>query len=280
MNDDDDNMSIILGHGTAASDTITMSIEEETDVDVTLQSYPPPTFTIKNATPYKPNPFDDIFGRSSTETKESVVHDLDIDPLAAIIELKAGGQFPAIELIKRHVPNKETVELAQTVREYFLDKVITQKLSGQFRDSDFKRDMVKALKLSAKCVLEEPHIRLLYRMDDFYKEDTFKERIAAEYTTLPNRDDLVFKSTPVSYIGSIDIFRRGSKTKEFYFKTDNNYVVVLKSLRSDWLLPVTAVFDHVKQLWLSADARPVKIREHEFVIAELGPKYTVDNFVF
>lgn len=278
MNDDD--MSIVIGHGAAASDTITISPSDSISIDLsdsTLNTTASP-FTIRNATPFKPSPLDDLFKNTATST--SVVHDLDIDPLAAIIELKAGGQFPDIELIKRHVPSKETVELAQNIRNYFLDKVITQKLSGQFRDSDFKRDMVKALKLSAKCVVEEPHIRLLYRMDDFYKEDTFKERIAAEYTTLPSRDDLVLKSTPVTYIGSIDIFRKGSKISEFYFKTDNNHVVVLKSLRSDSLLPVTAVFKQVKQLWLSADARSVKIREHEFVLAELGNRYTVDNFVF
>jgi len=117
-------------------------------------------------------------------------------------------------------------------------------------------------------------------MDDFYKEDTFKDRIAAEYTTLPPRTDLELKSTPVTYIGSIDIFRRGSKIKEFYFKTSTNHVVILKSMRNDWLLPVTAVFSHVKELWLSSDARAIKIREHEFVVAELGYKYTIDNFVF
>jgi hypothetical protein len=278
MNDDETTMSTSVYSYAKADDTISISLDDVASIDfssITLNSTP----AFPKASPFKPSPFDDIF-KNTAESKISAVHDLDIDPLAAIVELKAGGQFPDIELIKRHVPSKETVELAQTIREYFLDKVITQKLSGQFRDSDFKRDMVKALKLSAKCVVEEPHIRLLYRMDDFYKEDTFKERIAAEYTTLPSRAALVLSSTPVTYIGSIDVFRRGSKTKEFYFKTDNNYVVVLKSLRSDWLLPVTAVFKHVKQLWISADARPVKIREHEFVIAELGNKYTVDNFVF
>ena len=279
MNDDDEiNMSTSVYSYTNADDTISISLalDDSTDFSsITLNSTPQ---AFPKASIFKPGSFDDFFKNNATST--SVVHDLDIDPLAAIIELKAGGQFPDIELIKRHVPSKETVELAQNIREYFLDKVITQKLSGQFRDSDFKRDMVKALKLSAKCVVEEPHIRLLYRMDDFYKEDTFKEHIAAEYTTLPSRDDLALSRTPVTYIGSIDVFRRGSKTKEFYFKTDNNYVVVLKSLRSDWLLPVTAVFKHVKQLWISANARPVKIREHEFVLAELGNRYTVDNFVF
>lgn len=277
MNDVETTMSSSVNSYTNADNTISISLDPAVGIDfssITLNSTPAfPTASI-----FKPSPFDDLFKNTATST--SVVHDLDIDPLAAIIELKAGGQFPEIESIKRHVPNKETVELARNIREYFLDKVVAQKLSGQFQDSDFKRDMVKALKLSAKCVVEEPHIRLLYRMDDFYKEDTFKEHIAAEYTTLPSRDDLILKSTPVTYIGSIDIFRKGGKISEFYFKTDNNHVVVLKSLRSDWLLPITAVFDHVKQLWISADARPVKIREHEFVLAELGNKYTIDKFIF
>lgn len=273
---DETNMTTSVYSYAKADDTISISLDDGIDFSsITLNSTPQ---TFPKASPFKPSPFDDIFKNTATST--SVVHDLDIDPLAAIIELKAGGQFPDIELIKRHVPNKDTVELAQNIRDYFLDKVITQKLSGQFRDSDFKRDMVKALKLSAKCVVEEPHIKLLYRMDDFYKEDTFKDRIAAEYTTLPTRTDLKLERTPVTYIESINVFRRGSKTKEFYFKTANNYVVVLKSLHSDWLIPVTAVFSHVKELWLSSDARAVKIREHEFVIAELGNKYTVDNFVF
>ena len=280
MNDEDDN-SITVSYPAGycapttdyADDTITITGVGDIDLsDITLNT------TSVYSTSVKRSPFDDIFIKKTPE--KSVTHDLDIDPLAAIIELKAMGHFPEIELIKRHVPSKETVDLAQSIREYFLDKVITQKLSGQFRDSDFKRDMVKALKLSAKCVLEEPHIRLLYRMDDFYKEDTFKERIASEYTTLPNRTDLELKSTPVTYIGSIDVFRKGGKTKEFYFKTSKDYVVVLKSPRGDWLTPVTAVFKHVKELWISANARSNKMREHDFVVAELNNKYTVDNFVF
>lgn len=274
MNDDD--MSIVIGHG-AAADTITISADDLSTIDLS---------DIKiNTAVAQPGPWSsgatlDFFKAHDSKPKTSTVYDLDIDPLAAIIELKAGGQFPDIELIKRHVPNKDTVDLAQSIREYFLDKVITQKLSGQFRDSDFKRDMVKALKLSSKCVLEEPHIRLLYRMDDFYKEDTFKDRIATEYVTLPDLSVLELNNTPVSYIGSIDVFRRGGKTKQFYFKTKNNYVIVLKSPKGDWLVPVTAVFRHVKELWISGNARPSKVREHEFHVAELNNKYTVDNFVF
>lgn len=273
MNDEDENtMASGYNYNYHHDDTITIAVDDASTInlgDITLNTTP--TFSVRPT-------FDDIFGKKTPE--KSVTHDLDIDPLAAIIELKAGGQFPEIELIKRHVPSKESVDLAQSIREYFLDKVITQKLSGQYHDSDFKRDMVKALKLSGKCVIEEPHIRLLYRMDDFYKEDTFKDRIAAEYTTLPDRRVLELKNTPVSYIGSIDVFRRGAKTKEFYFKTSNNYVVILKSPRGDWLTPVTAVFSHVKELWISANARAAKLREHEFVVAELNNKYTVDNFVF
>ena len=273
MNDEDENMNSVytIGYG-AATDTITVDTTDSISIDLSDITLNTNTFNTKRS------PFDDIFTKKTPE--KSVTHDLDIDPLAAIIELKAMGHFPEIELIKRHVPSKETVDLAQSIREYFLDKVITQKLSGQYHDSDFKRDMVKALKLSAKCVIEEPHIRLLYRMDDFYKEDTFKDRIAAEYTTLPDRTVLELKSTPVSYIGSIDVFRRGGKTKEFYFKTAKDYVVVLKSPRGDWLVPVTAVFKHVKELWISGNARPTKVREHDFVFAELNNKYTVDNFVF
>jgi hypothetical protein len=280
MNDEDDN-SITVSYPAGycapttdyADDTITITGVGDIDLsDITLNTTPTYSTSVKRS------PFDDMFIKKTPE--KSVTYDLDIDPLAAIIEIKASGQWPDIGRIGRHIPEKETVELAQNIREYFLDKVITQKLSGQYHDSDFKRDMVKALKLSAKCVIEEPHIRLLYRMDDFYKEDTFKDRIAAEYTTLPDRTVLELKSTPVSYIGSIDVFRRGGKTKEFYFKTNNNYVVVLKSPRGDWLTPITAVFKYVKELWISANARPNKMREHDFIVADLNINYTVDNFVF
>ena len=179
MNDDDMTFQI---QGVGGTDTITISTDDSStivlnDIDLTLghgTTVIPPTNKA-----FQWNGLgggagwasvNDLF-KTPTETKNSVVYDLDIDPLAAIIEIKAEGRFPDIELIKRHIPTKETNLYAQSIREYFLDKIVTQKLSSTYRDTEFKRDMVKALKLSGKQVLEDQHIRLLYRMPDFYEED-------------------------------------------------------------------------------------------------------------
>ena len=273
MNDDDVTMSTSVYSYAAGTDTITIDAGDLTSIDLS-------DITI-NTTPTKPfGSFDDIFGRS-TKTAPSVVYDLDTDPLASIIQLKRQGIFPDIDLIQKCIPEREYVDLAQSIREYFLDKIITQKLSSRYRESDFKKDMVKALKLSGKCVLEEPHIRLLYRLDDFYVEDTFIDGLVDTYQTLPDRrGNVALDSVPLEYVGSINVFRRGSRMTHFYFKTSNNYLVRLKGPTNDWLMPLTAMFKFVKQLKITGKANHVSVnREHEFFVGELNIKYNIDEFI-
>lgn len=272
MNEDGVNMSTSVYSYTAKdADTITISVEDTSTID-----FGDLTINTTSTRPWAS--FDDLFEEKS---KSSVVHDLEIDPFAAIIQLKRSGQFPEIYLIQRCVPEREYVELAQTIREYYLDKVITQKLSSRYRDSDYKRDMVKALKLSGKCVIEEPLIRLLYRLDDFYTEDSFIDSLVDSYQTFPERrGNIAFDGIPLEYIGSINVYRRGGRSTHFYFKTTNNHVVRLKGPMNDWLMPLTAIFKHVKQLKVSGKANHVRVnREHEFFIGELTNNYNIDDFI-
>ena len=266
MNDKDN----IIDYGIADVDTITIAIDDAFNTDLS-------DITLNTTPSVKRSPFDNIF--TNNTTKKSVTHDLDIDPLAAIIDIKAMGHFPDIELIKSHVPSKETVELAQNIRNYFLDKVITQKLSSNYRDSEFKRDMIKALKLSAKCVIEEPHIRLLYRMDDFYKEDTFVENLVEKYKSLEDKQTISLDKTPLIFVGSFNQYRRGCRTTHFFFETSEGYLIRLKGPTNDWLMPITQVFKHVKKLFVSGSAIPAKISfEQKFNIGELNIKYNLDHF--
>lgn len=273
MNDEDENMSTSV-YSYATNDTITIDAGDLTSInlgDITLSTTPTKSW----------DSFSDVLGTLS-KTTTSTVHDLDIDPFAAIIQLKRTGVFPDIDMIKRCTPSSEYVELSRVIREYYLDKIITQKLSSNYRESEFKKDMVKALKLSGKCVLEEPHIRLLYRLDDFYTEDTFLENISREYKQIPDSPSTIaLDRTPITFIGSINVFRRGSRVTHFYFKTVNNYVIRLKGPMNDWLMPITAVFKHVKQVIVSGSARPTPLTwDNKFKIGELNIKYTVDGFNF
>jgi hypothetical protein len=267
MNDDDANMS--TSRYAYVDDTITINVGDLSTVDLG---------SIDIAIPFNSVWDDDLF---ETKKRTSVVHDLDNDPLASIIQLKRDGVFPDIELIQKCVPEREYVVLAQSIREYYLDKIITQKLSSRYRESEFKKDMVKALKLSGKCVLEDSHIKLLYRLDDFYTEDTFVDNLVSEYTPLPNpRGEIALDGTPLEYVGRINVFRRGSRITQFYFKTSNNYLIRLKGPMNDWLMPLTAMFKHVKQLKVSGKAGPRNInRDHDFNIGELNIKYNIDDFI-
>ena len=274
---DDDNMSIVIGHG-AAADTITVSADDLSTIDlsdITLNTASTrPTWAT-------PGSLSDFLKGYDEKPKPSVVHDLDIDPLAAIIEIKAEGRFPEIELIKRQIPSKETNEYAQVIREYYLDKIVTQKLSSTYRDSDFKRDMVKSLKLSGKQVLEEDHIRLLYRLPDFYQEDIFKDALVEK-----NRSFLDYKGkskiekVDLTYIGSIDYYRRGHKAKEFYFKNCDNLIFVISSVHSANLLPLTKIFDKIKTMTVSGSVNYNKLKGHELIVAAFNNKYTVEDFTF
>ena len=274
---DDDNMSIVIGHG-AAADTITVSADDLTSIDlsdITLNTTPTrPTWAT-------PGSLSDFLKGYDEQPKPSVVYDLDIDPLAAIIEIKAAGRFPDVEMIKRHIPSEETNRYAQTIREYYLDKIVTQKLSSTYRDTDFKRDMVKSLKLSGKHVLEEPHIRLLYRLPDFYEEDIFLDAVVSDNKSfLETKGRSNIKSTELSYIGSIDFYRRGYRAKNFYFKNSDNVVFMINSANASNLLPVTKIFEKIKSMTISGQVNYTKLKGHEFVIANLDHKYTVEDFTF
>lgn len=275
MNDDD--MSIVIGHG-AAADTITVSADDLTSIDLT-------DITI-NTTPTQPTWYSsgatlDFFKTHDSKPKTSVVHDLDIDPLAAIIEIKAEGRFPEIELIKRQIPSKETNEYAQVIREYYLDRIVTQKLSSTYHDTDFKRDMVKALKLSGKQVLEEDHIRLLYRLPDFYQEDIFKDALVEKNCSFVDyKGKTKFENVELTYIGSVDYYRRGHKAKEFYFKNCDNFIFVISSIHSANLLPLTKIFDKMNTMTVSGSVNYNKLKGHEMVVASFNNKYTVEDFIF
>lgn len=285
MNDDDNmNTAYVVGYGAAASDTITITADDNSTIDLS---------DIKINTSTFPNKFqwnglgggagwasvNDLF-KSDTD-KKSTVYDLDIDPLAAIIEIKAEGRFPEIERIKNHIPSKETNEYAQLIREYYLDKIVTQKLSSTYRDSDFKRDMVKSLKLSGKHVLEDDHIRLLYRLPDFYKEDIFKDKLVENNESfLDYKGKTKIENVDLTYIGNIDYYRRGHRAKEFYFKNCDGFVFLIDSVHSANLLPLTAIFDHIKSLTVSGTITYNKLKGHDIIIASFNNKYTVTNFVF
>lgn len=275
---DDDNMTFTIGHGAAASDTITIAADDLSTInlgDITLN-----TATAKPSSWASFNSIFETLGGKDVN-KKSTVYDLDIDPLAAIIELKAEGRFPEIEAIKRHIPSKETNEYAQTIREYFLDKIVTQKLSSTYRESDFKRDMVKALKLSGKQVLEDDHIRLLYRLPDFYQEDIFKDALVEKNKSFVDyKANTKVENVDLTYIGSIDYFRRGHRAKEFYFKNCDGFVFVINSVLSANLLPLTAIFDQVKLLTVSGTVNYNKLKGHDIIVASFNNKYTVNNFVF
>jgi hypothetical protein len=274
---EDDNMSVYIG-GAAGTDTITIAADDLSTInlgDITLNTTP-----TKNSSWASFNSIFESLGGKDPD-KKSTVYDLDIDPFAAIIELKAEGRFPEIELIKRHIPSKETNEYAQTIREYFLDRIVTQKLSSTYRDSDFKRDMVKALKLSGKQVLEDDHIRLLYRLPDFYQEDIFKDALVEKNKSfLDYKGKTKIDNVELTYIGSIDYYRRGHRAKEFYFKNCDGFVFVLNSVQSANLLPLTTIFNQIKSLTVTGTINYNKLKGHELIVATFNNKYTVEEFNF
>ncbi len=274
---EDDNMSVYIG-GAAGTDTITIAADDLSTInlgDIALNTTP-----TKNSSWASFNSIFESLGGKDPD-KKSTVYDLDIDPFAAIIELKAEGRFPEIELIKRHIPSKETNEYAQTIREYFLDRIVTQKLSSTYRDSDFKRDMVKALKLSGKQVLEDDHIRLLYRLPDFYQEDIFKDALVEKNKSfLDYKGKTKIDNVELTYIGSIDYYRRGHRAKEFYFKNCDGFVFVLNSVQSANLLPLTTIFNQIKSLTVTGTINYNKLKGHELIVATFNNKYTVEEFNF
>ena len=140
--------------------------------------------------------------------------------------------------------------------------------------------MVKALKLSGKQVLEDQHIRLLYRMPDFYEEDIFLDAIVEENRSYPTNNRETLKNVSLTYIGSLDFYRRRYRAKNFYFKNSEGFVFLISSTSSTNLLPITKIFNQIKTMVVSGTANSSKLKGHDFNIITLEHKYNVEEFTF
>jgi hypothetical protein len=217
----------------------------------------------------------DIFGEP-TQKKESTVYDLDKDPLAVILHFKKNKIFPSCE--KDFVncqPLPEEFERANEIRSYYIDKIATQKLSGTYRDTDFKKDLSKALKLSAKNVFEEDLIRILYRLDDFYNEDIALAAVVEKSRPNVAEGAKVFRldNEALTFLDKVTVIRRGHSVNKYFFTDSANQLVCIDAMKSNSLSAfVELAINHLPRISVTGRFSKSLIWDHNFPYITVVPE--------
>lgn len=218
--------------------------------------------------------FDDIFG--ATQKKESTVYDLDKDPLAVILHFKKNKNFPSCEKdFTNCQPLPEEFERANEIRSYYMDKIATQKLSGTYRDTDFKKDLSKALKLSAKNVIEADLIRILYRLDDFYNEDIALAAVVEKSRPNAAEGAAVFRlnDEPLTFLDKVTVIRRGHSVNKYFFTDSANQLVCIDAMKSNSLSSfVELAINHLPRISVTGRFSKSRIWDHNFAYITVVPE--------
>jgi hypothetical protein len=187
--------------------------------------------------------FDEVFGviggkrngvKSLSESAESVPLCLPSDPLAVVLHLKKTGNFPHEWDLLNCEPLAADQQLAAEIRSYYIDKILMQKMSGTYTDTQYKRELQRALRLSEQKQVLLGHVPILYRLDDFYQEDQTLERVvkSARPSDLDRFQDNRLHAEPLTYLARTRVYRRGGATNRIFF-TDSAQELVCISYALD-----------------------------------------------
>lgn len=118
-------------------------------------------------------------------------------------------------------------ELANQVKNYYLDKLSMQILSNDGEMTAFRRDLLQLIKNSSESKFRQVDVPIMNRLMDFYHEDVARDKVFAQCNTagLPAKKKTILtrrydSTVNVSYLGSIRKKRKSFSTDvvEFWFK--------------------------------------------------------------
>lgn len=136
-------------------------------------------------------------------------------------------------------------EMANTTREYYLNKLTLQGLSGHPM-SDYQRDLYSCL--LGEQQFTKRHIGMILKLPYFYVEDIARDALPGKFTSQPDvrsqRPLLLQESTVRELVGVQHIFktRRGGEIDEYWFRdqygepvcwmspSNNQFRTLIKSL--------------------------------------------------
>lgn len=178
------------------------------------------------------------------------------------------------------VINSEDRELADKIRSYFKNRIITRRLKNQFISEWMKK--AEAV-LETPKTLREDHISLLVKLPEFYRENTEREAIFKQHKSMPKpvntKTSIVELNSLVHFAGSVERNSKNQKHVTFYFSTEDDYLVAVDVERSDMGYKLWNWLSHSGQSF-RLKSESVKVAHHpgyDFYQMTLNPNYEIEN---
>lgn len=233
--------------------------------------------------------FDDVFGMlGNSDSKlvkpqaEPLILDVPTDPLAVVLHMKKTNNF-ATDWNEWHflncgsdtAPLEEDLVLAAEIRNYYIDKILMQKMSGTHIDTQYKRELQRALLLSAENKIQLEHIPILYRLEDFYQEDLLMESVvkSAQPSDLARfgKDQLLI-AEPLSYLNTVLSYRKGSAIYRAFFTDSAQQLVSINFIKNNPLRGfLELALSSRMPLRVSGKFSVNLIRDHDFQYISVVP---------
>ncbi len=176
------------------------------------------------------------------EQEVAVEYDIDMDPIAYILERRSGSDFAS----NRKYVNKAMYE--ELANEFFDKKVIDPKYNEQaklirdhYRKKIFMVTMKKQEVSSFREVVDEiileptrlkvSQIPVLLRLPDFYQEDLDMQDLLDNYTSAKSGtsffDMAVEFDGEVQFVKSVNRYGKRADRIRYYFKTEENSLICI-----------------------------------------------------
>lgn len=181
----------------------------------------------------------DIIGNKKVRLPPTQVQ-LQYNPIAVIMYLKtrrtliehdySQKEFSAAE------PTHSQIQHAEEITDYFLNKLLCQKLSNQYKNTQYKTDLSAALTLAKRHVIAGNHVRLLYKLIDFYVEDTEIEALCKQYNSV----DVLPVGVHVlnlDFVKKLSVNRQSKKVMEYFFSDASQQLYCLRTRVGDAVEP-------------------------------------------
>lgn len=181
----------------------------------------------------------DIIGNKKVRLPPTQVQ-LQYNPIAVIMYLKtrrtliehdySQKEFSAAE------PTHSQIQHAEEITDYFLNKLLCQKLSNQYKNTQYKTDLSAALTLAKRHVISGNHVRLLYKLIDFYVEDTEIEALCKQYNSVDALPVGVHVLN-LDFVKKLSVNRQSKKVMEYFFSDANQQLYCLRTRVGDAVEP-------------------------------------------
>lgn len=180
----------------------------------------------------------------------------------------------------KDVINSEDRELANKIRSYFKNRIITRRLKNQYISKWMEK--TEAV-LETPNELREDYISLLVKLPDFYQENTEREAIFKKHVSMSKpvntKISIVELNSLVSFAGSVERSSKSEKHVTFYFSTEDNHLVAVDVERSNIGYKLWNWLAHSNQSF-RLKSESVQVTTHpgyEFYHIKLNPNYEIEN---